>query len=383
MVHAAVSREFAPAPLPPRPGPSEPIRVGIVSAHFFGHSNWKIPIKGWLSQLDRSRFQIFGYHLGVTRDGNTDQAAAMCDRFVHRPHDVEGWREEILTDAPHALIYPGLLMDTQSLQLAAQRLAPVQMASWGHPETSGLPTLDCFLSSDLMEAEDAQSHYTEKLVRLPNLSIYYEPVNTPPETVTRAELGLRDSATVFWSAQSLYKYLPQHDDIYARIAKDAGDCQIVFVRHHGGNVTDVVRARLARAFAAHGLDVDRHCVFVPRMSQSRFVAAAGLADVLLDSIGWSACNSALESLAHDLPIVTYAGPMMRGRHSAAILTLLGVPETIAATPDEVATIAVRLAQNPDLRREIVARMAANKHRLYFDRAPVAALEDLLEKSVRG
>jgi protein O-GlcNAc transferase len=383
MVHAAVSREFAPAPLPPRPGPSEPIRVGIVSAHFFGHSNWKIPIKGWLSQLDRSRFQIFGYHLGVTRDGNTDQAAAMCDRFVHRPHDIEGWREEILTDAPHALIYPGLLMDTQSLQLAAQRLAPVQMTSWGHPETSGLPTLDCFLSSDLMEAENAQSHYTEKLVRLPNLSIYYEPVNTPPETVTRAELGLRDSATVFWSAQSLYKYLPQHDDIYARIAKDAGDCQIVFVRHHGGNVTDVVRARLARAFAAHGLDVDRHCVFVPRMSQSRFVAAAGLADVLLDSIGWSACNSALESLAHDLPIVTYAGPMMRGRHSAAILTLLGVPETIAATPDEVATIAVRLAQNPDLRREIVAHMAANKHRLYFDRAPVAALEDLLEKSVRG
>ena len=58
-------------------------------------------------------------------------------------------------------------------------------------------------------------------------------------------------------------------------------------------------------------------------------------------------------------------------------------DLIDATPDEVATIAVRLAQNPDLRREIVAHMAANKHRLYFDRAPVAALEDLLEKSVRG
>ena len=383
MVHAAVSREFSAAPLPPKPAPGERIRLGIVSAHFFAHSNWKIPIKGWLSQLDRSRFEIFGYHLGVTRDGNTDQAAAMCDRFVHRPHDVAGWRAEILADAPHALIYPGLLMDTQSLQLAAQRLAPVQMTSWGHPETSGLPTLDYFLSSDLMEAPNAQDHYTEKLVRLPNLSIYYEPVNTPPQPVTRAELGLRDSATVFWSAQSLYKYLPQHDDIYARIAKGASDCQIAFVRHHGSAVTEFVQARLARAFAAHGLDADRHCVFLPRMSQGKFVAAAGLADILLDSLGWSACNSALESLAHDLPIVTYAGPMMRGRHSAAILNLLGVPETIAATPDEVATIAVRLAQNPDLRREIVARMAANKHRLYFDRAPVAALQDLLEKSVRG
>jgi predicted O-linked N-acetylglucosamine transferase (SPINDLY family) len=383
MVHTIVSRAFAPATLPPKPAPGEPIRLGIVSAHFYRHSNWKIPIKGWLAPLDRSRFQVFGYHLGVTRDAETEVAVSLCDRFVHRPHDVKGWREEILADAPHALIYPGLLMDTHSLQLAAQRLAPVQMTSWGHPETSGLPTLDYFLSSDLMEGDNAQEHYSEKLVRLPNLSIYYEPVNTPPEPVSRAELGLRDGATVFWSAQSLYKYLPQHDDIYARIVKAVGDCQIAFVRHHGGNVTEVTRARLARVFAAHGLDVDRHCVFLPRMSQGKFVAAAGLADILLDSIGWSACNSALESLAHDLPIVTYAGPMMRGRHSTAILKLLDVEETIAATPDEVVSIAVRLAQDAELRRAIVARMAAQKHRLYFDRAPVAALEDLLEKAVRG
>jgi predicted O-linked N-acetylglucosamine transferase (SPINDLY family) len=383
MVHRIVSRAFEPATLPATPAPGEPIRLGIVSAHFFRHSNWKIPIKGWLGQLDRSRFTITGYHLGHTRDADTDAAARLCDRFVHRPHDVAGWRAVILADAPHALIYPGLLMDTHSLQLAAQRLAPVQMTSWGHPETSGLPTLDYFLSSDLMESEDAQDHYTEKLVRLPNLSIYYEPVNTPPEPVTRAELGLRDTATVFWSAQSLYKYLPQHDDIYARIAKAAGDCQIVFVHHHGGLVTEIVRERLARAFAAHGLDLDHYCVFLPRMSQGRFVAAAGLADILLDSIGWSACNSALESLAHDLPIVTYAAPMMRGRHSAAILQMLGVPDTMASSPEEVVTIAVRLAQNLDMRRDVVARMAAQKHRLYFDRAPVKALEDFLEKAVRG
>ena len=70
-------------------------------------------------------------------------------------------------------------------------------------------------------------------------------------------------------------------------------------------------------------------MFLDRLSQSKFVAAAGLADVFLDSIGWSGCNSALESLTHDLPIVTLAGPMMRGRHSAAILEMLGVPETIA------------------------------------------------------
>src|SRR5664279_2119587 len=235
MVGRVVARHFSHAPLPPPPAPGEPIRVGIVSGFFFRHSNWKIPIKGWISQLDRSRFHVTGYYLGIIHDDETDIAAGMCDRFVHRTLDTEGWRREILADAPHVLIYPGLLMDISSLQLAAQRLAPVQCNSWGHPETSGLSTLDYFLSSDLMEAPDAEAYYTEKLVRLPNLSIYYEAVAGEPVSVTRAELGLRPSATVFWSAQSLYKYMPQHDDVFVRIALAAGNCQFVFLRHFGGS----------------------------------------------------------------------------------------------------------------------------------------------------
>ena len=219
MVSRAVARQFPPAPLPPPPAPGEPIRVGVVSGFFFRHSNWKIPIKGWIGQLDRSRFQVTGYHLGIIHDEQTDAAAALCDRFVHCTLDTEGWRRKILADAPHVLIYPGLLMDTSSLQLAAQRLAPVQCNSWGHPETSGLSTLDYFLSSDLMEPPEAQGYYSEKLVRLPNLSIYYEPVVSEPVAVTRAELGLRPGATVFWSAQSLYKYLPQYDEVFVRIAR--------------------------------------------------------------------------------------------------------------------------------------------------------------------
>ena len=149
-----------------------------------------------------------------------------------------------------------------------------------------------------MEPPDAQAYYTEKLVRLPNLSIYYEPVAGEPVAVTRAELGLRPGATVFWSAQSLSKYLPQHDEVFVRIARAARDCQFVFLRHFGGaNITRVIRERLNRAFAAAGLRADDYCVFLDRMSQSKFVAAAGLSDVFLDSIGWSGCNSALESSA--------------------------------------------------------------------------------------
>ena len=384
MIGKVVARRFSPAPLPPPPAPGEPIRLGIVSSFFYRHSNWKIPIKGWISQLDRSRFRVTGYHLGAIHDEQTDAAAGLCDRFVHRTLDTDGWRREILADAPHALIYPGLLMDVSSLQLAAQRLASVQCNSWGHPETSGLPTIDYFLSSDLMEPPDAQACYTEKLVRLPNLSIYYEPVVAEPVSVTREGLGLRAGATAFWSAQSLFKYLPQYDDVFVRIAQAVGDCQFVFLRHFGApRVTQLVRERLERAFSAAGMRAEHHCVFLNRMSQSQFAAAAGLCDVFLDSIGWSGCNSALECLPQALPIVTFEGPTMRGRHSAAILRMIDVTDTIAATVDDYVAIATRLGQDTQFRQTMSSRMAENRHRLYEDRAPVIALENFLEGAVRG
>lgn len=384
MIGRIVARQFPDAAtLPPPPAPGEPVRVGVVSSFFYLHSNWKIPIKGWIGQLDRTRFKIFGYHLGSKRDAETEAAAAMCDRFVHKTLDVAGWRREILADAPHVLIYPGLLMDNVSLLLAAQRLAPVQCTSWGHPETSGLPTLDHYFSSDLMEPPDAAAHYTENLVRLPKLSICYEEVGIEPVAVTRAELGLRDNAAAFWCGQSLYKYLPQHDHVFARIAKAAGNCQFVFLRHAGGPlVNELFAARLGRAFAAEGLTASDHCVFLPRLSQSKFVAAIGQCDVFLDSIDWSGCNSALESLPHNLPIVTLPGALMRGRHSAAILQMIGVTDTIAGSVEEFIATAVRLANAPDERYALSARIAENKHKVYRDRDCIAALEDFLHRVAR-
>jgi predicted O-linked N-acetylglucosamine transferase (SPINDLY family) len=261
-------------------------------------------------------------------------------------------------------------------------LAAVQRASWGHPVTSGFPTIDYFLSSGLMEPAGAEAHYSEKLVRLPNLSIYYEPIDVVPIQLDRHALGLRGAAVVYGCAQSLPKYLPQYDEVFARIAAEVENCQFAFIEFAGGEgVTRLFKARLERAFAAMGLSAHDHCVFLPRLAPERFAAAMGHCDIVLDSIGWSGCNSILESLAHDLPIVTLAGELMRGRHAAAILGMMGVHETTAQSIDEYLQIAAVLGRDEARRREASVRIAANKHRLYRDRDCIAGLESFLDLAV--
>jgi protein O-GlcNAc transferase len=367
---------------PPQPG--EPVRVGILSAYFYNHSNWKIPIKGWAVGLDKSRFRLFGYHVGRWEDEETQRARALCYRFVQGLPTFERWAETIRADRLHVLLIPGIGMDAATARLAALRLAPVQATSWGHPVTSGLPTIDDYLSSDLMEPPDAEAHYSERLVRLPNLSIWYEPPMPTPEAVSRADLGVPADAVVYWCCQSLFKYVPRYDGVFARIAAAVPGARFLFIKdQHSERVTGMFRERLAAAFARLGLDAERHCVLLPSMNLARFTAVTRLADVFLDSLGWSGCNSTLEALAADLPVVTMPGNLMRGRHSAAILAMLGLPELVADTPDAFIDLAVGLGRDPARRKALAARIARDKHRLYRDQAAIDGLAAYLEAAARG
>jgi predicted O-linked N-acetylglucosamine transferase (SPINDLY family) len=104
---------------------------------------------------------------------------------------------------------------------------------------------------------------------------------------------------------------------------------------------------------------------------------------VLDSIGWSGCNSTLEGLHHDLPIVTMTGSLMRGRHSMAILKMMDVEETLTETVDDYVSVAIRLARDLPWRIAVKNRISRNRHRLYRDTSCVSALQKFLDSVARS
>ncbi len=374
-----------PAVLAARPAAGERIRLGIVSGFFCDHTLFKLFLEGWLTRLDRSRFVVTGFHTAPASDANTARCAALCDRFVQGLAPA-AWRDAIAATAPHVLLYPEVGIDPIAGRLAAMRLAPVQCAAWGQPDTTGMPTIDYFLSSALMEPPEGDAYYTERLVRLPHLGMCYTP-DAPPRGAM-AGPGIRDPANpdapVFWSGQALYKYLPQHDAVFPRIAAALGECRFVFVAFAKSRaVTDAFHNRLRAAFAAAGLNADRHVVILPPLSQDEYIRAVGQADVVLDTVGWSGGKSTLDSLAVDPAIVTLPGRFMRGRHTAAILRHIGCEATIAADQDDYVSIAVRLARDRDWCADIRRGVASGKHRAFGDLAYIRALETFLADAVAG
>jgi len=375
-----MSRRYPDLATPPPASPPAPgrLRIGIASGFFYGHSVWKNPIRGWIEHLDRSRFELFGYYTGTREDEDTAAARRACTQFIEGL-PFEALARRIREDHLHALIFPEIGMDPTTVKLAALRLAPVQCTSWGHPTTSGLPTVDCFLSSERMEPQQGEAQSPERLVRLPNLSVHYTPPAYPPRVLERSALGLRPDAAAFFCAQSLFKYLPQHDEIFPGIARKLEDCQFVFIAsQRSPALTERFRRRIATAFEAMGMEAARHMIVLPRMDGSTFQAVARCCDVFLDNPGWSGCNSALESMACGLVPVACAGSTMRARHVFAFLQMLELEELIADGVPGFVELAARLGRDAGWRNEVRARMLERLPRLFGDLACVRALEDFLQ-----
>ena len=383
-----LARAVSPAVLAGAPAAGERIRVGVVSGFFRDHTLFKLFLEGWVTGLDRRLFEVIGFHTGRVGDAVTARCAESCDRFVQGLPSGGAWQDAIQAAAPHALLYPEVGIDPVAGRLAAMRLAPVQCAAWGHPVTTGLSTIDYFLSSAAMESREAEAYYTERLVRLPGLGLCYTPDPMPwPEVAGGHDAALaRDpadlGAPVFWSGQALYKYLPRYDAIFPRIAAALGRCRFVFIAFAKSQaLTDMFRARLGAAFAAAGLDADRYVTILPPLSQRDYLVGVAQADIVLDTPGWSGGKSTLDCLATNPAIVTLPGRFMRGRHTAAILRHIGCEATIAGSEDEYVSIAVRLARDPVWRADIRRTVAAGKHRAFDSLAYVSALETFLADAV--
>jgi predicted O-linked N-acetylglucosamine transferase (SPINDLY family) len=357
----------------------ERIRLGYVSSCMYGHTIG-IFLLGWLEKHDRERFELFCYHVGDRTDALTEAVRAASDHFHYLPGQVATAAAQIASDRLHVLVHTDIGMNPVTLQLAALRLAPVQCKGWGHPVTTGLPTIDYYLSSDLMESAQADRHYSESLIRLPNLALNYTPPHLPSTHKSRRQLDLPEEAVIYLSTQSLFKYLPQHDDIYPRIAAKVPGAVFVFVAHGEKRITELLTQRFSKAFAA--CNRPARLLFMPRLKHVDFLSLNMASDILLDTLEWSGGKTSLEAIACDLPVVTLPGQFMRGRHTYAFLTRMGLTQTIAADKEAYIRLAVRLGTDPAFHAQVKNHIKDHKWVLYRDTRVIEALETFYQQVCR-
>lgn len=361
-------------------------RLAIVCAHIRRHSVWDIILKGFVRHLLRTQFELIIYHTGSETDGETHWAARQAECFVTGPRSPNEWIELIRADAPDVLFFPEVGMDPLSCKLAVLRLAPLQVASWGHPITTGLPEIDLFFSGLLLEPADAQSHYREQLVRLPGTGVCTEWLGLQPAPLPIGYLRRREPQRArLLLCQHPFKFDPGDWPIIAETLQACAPCELYVLKHRRrSRVSERAVMLLRKGLSDAGLDTEAVLVERPWVERAQFLTLLSEVDLYLDLPAFSGYTSAWHAIHVGLPVLTLEGRFLRQRLAAGLLRQVGFSEFIAVTKKDYVHMGARLtadSRNPDLREARRIELSAAAMNADHHVETVRAFEQVLLESL--
>jgi protein O-GlcNAc transferase len=319
-------------------------RLGICSKYLNRHTIGLL-FGGVIERLaETGAFELIILRPAGRRDDVSRRVDAAVDHVVQLPVSLVRAQEVIADTKLDVLLYTDIGMEPITYFLAFSRLAPLQFVTWGHPVTTGLTSLDGYLSADFFEPANGETHYTEGLRRLDNILMHYEP---PALQITadKADFGLPSDAPAYVCPQNVFKLHPEFDGWLADILRADPSGRVVLIEGATEGWTERLSARLARAMP----DVIDRVIFLPYLPTRRYFELLAAADVILDPIHFGGGNTTFHALGLGTPVVTTPGAFQRSRFASGTYQAIGLDDLIARDRADYVARVVALGRDKALR----------------------------------
>jgi predicted O-linked N-acetylglucosamine transferase (SPINDLY family) len=341
--------------------PDRRLKVGYVSPDFRKHAvaYFALPL---IEGHHREAVEVFCYYNHLQQDEWTARFRARADhwRSVVTLSD-EALARQIRQDGIDILVDLAGHTEGNRLLTFALKPAPVQVTWMGYVTTTGLSTMDWRVTHADADPPGTESHYSEKLWRLPGTMWCYRPLPDMP-AVTASPFERKGYVT-FGSFNRYSKNGPAVLAAWVNILERVAGSRLLLCIPEG-----TVRQEIALFFGARGIDPVRIDCFA-KVSHADFWNLHGEVDIALDPFPFGGGTTTCETLWMGVPVVTVTGreggdfpPRFASRLGQAFLYNLGLHELVAGSVGEYCDIAVRLARDPDrlraLRQGLRRRMAA-------------------------
>ena len=332
------------------------ICVGYFSADFHAHATAQLTAELFESH-DRSRFEVIAISFGPDdNDGMRKRLSSAFDRFIDARNlsdrDVAMLSRRFEIDI--AIDLKGFTEHNRT-GIFAFRAAPIQVNYLGYPGTMGANYIDYLIADTTLIPVSNQSYFSEKIIYLPNsYQVNDRKRRIADKIFNRAEFGLPEDAFVFCCFNNNYKIAPDVFDSWMRILKRV-DGSVLWLLEANTSAASNMREEAG----ARGVDPKR-LVFAKRMSLPDHLARHRVADLFLDTLPCNAHTTASDALWAGLPVLTRIGETFAGRVAASLLTAIGLPELITATPQAYENLAIDLATRPEKLVIIKRKLVENR-----------------------
>jgi protein O-GlcNAc transferase len=338
--------------------PKRRLRIGFVSPDLHEH-----PVGHFLPQvllhLPREQFEITCYSGWVGSDAINDLLRARSDRWrdVAQLSDAQ-LAETIRDDNIDILIdLTGHTAGSRLLAFAAKP-APVQMAHFGYPDTTGVDAIDYRITDAISDPAGNERYYTEQLIRLPEVAWCYEPMSS-----ATAPTSLPADAAGYVTFGSLNNPAKMSDDslrTWAAILEATPSSRLIMRALQGAGGEVQMQERLRR----HGIDPAR-VELVGELPREQYLLVYNRIDIGLDPFPYNGGVTTCDALWMSVPVIALTGEIYVARQGTMILTHAGMAEFIAADREEYVHVATALAA--DRERLVEVRRSLRQR---FEQSPM-------------
>lgn len=336
-------------PFPNSRDPDRQLRVAFLSGDFRDHPVAQF-FRPLLAQHDRSALEIYCYAERERTDAYTPvlQETGGIWRVESITASDTALREQLRADQIDIAIDLSGQTGGTRLSALAIRATPVT-ASWlGYPATTGLPTIDWRITDALADPPGYERYYTEKLMRIPDGFLCYQPrVDTLPPVGPLPALERR--AITFGSFNNVMKLTPTTIDCWSQILEAVPSARLIL---KAGFLADPqMQTSIERQFTALGIDRERIELRSHLAESGAHLAAYGEIDIALDPLIYNGTTTTCEALAMGVPVITWIGDRHAARVSFDLLSRVGLDELAAKDRGAYIALAADLANDlPRLQR---------------------------------
>ena len=311
------------------------IKIGFISNFLTNNHTIGKLYKGLIKKLDREKFEISIFN------GNQSKKKDLINNKYILPRNFDESSKLISKQDLDIIFYPDIGMSSQMYFLTFQKLARYQITSWGHPETTGNKSIDYFLSSNLMETQDAQSNYSEKLILSNFLPMYFY----KPLLKKKLDKDSLNYENIYSCPQTLVKIHPEFDEIIEGILKKDKKAKIYFLKDKDKILYNKILKRFNKKIKI-GLD---RIIFMEQLSEEEYINHCGKSSVLLDPLYFGAGLSFHESMIYGTPTVSRPTKYLKSRIVLGAYKQMKIKNPpIVSSNEEYIEKAVEIANNNKL-----------------------------------
>ena len=360
---------------------SSKIKIGFISDYLTDHTIGKL-FKGIILRLDQKKFDVIVFHTEKTKNGSilkqlkdAEHQGLIKNYFL--PDSFNEKQKIILKEKLDILFYPEIGLSIQLYYLSFIKLATYQITSWGHPETTGNPSIDYFITSKLIETNEGQKNFSENLILLDYLPMYYYTPSIKNEIDKKAL-----SQNSFYSCpQTLQKLHPEFDLIIGEILAQDKKAIIYFIK----DANNVLFKKIIERFKKNKkIDLER-IKFLDGLNWEEYINHCGEVSVLLDPIYYGAGNSFYESVYYGTPTITMPTQYTKSRLVLGAYNQIDISDLdfnpVTKSVNEYVEKAIEISNDKnlyDLKQDIKKRAKKN---LYEREEVIPNFEKTFEKIV--